>query len=205
VTKTYDPPATPYERLLANDRVPDGCKNQLRHVFATLDAVELLNRIREAQQKVRQHEVGAGPDGPAEMNHDLTQFVASLSTAWQHGEVRPTHRKPATGPRTWRTRVDPFQDVWPVIEPWLKEQPDLTAKALLARLQSQTSMRFAAGQLRTMQRRVREWRTAVARRLVLGASTEAEMLPMPSGCECSADAEERDRAGANCSDLDRTA
>jgi len=40
---------------------------------------------------------------------------ASLSTAWRDGEVRPTHRKRATGPRTWRTRTDPFEKVWPLV------------------------------------------------------------------------------------------
>jgi hypothetical protein len=30
----------------------------------------------------------------------------------------------------WRTRVDPFQDVWLLVEQWLDEQPDATAKAL---------------------------------------------------------------------------
>ncbi len=64
-----------------------------------MDPVELLNRIREAQRNLRQHEIGARSDQTAEMKRDLTQFVASLSTAWRDGEVRPTHRKPSTGPR----------------------------------------------------------------------------------------------------------
>ena len=34
VSKKYDPPATPYERLLANDRVTDESKGQLRQVFS---------------------------------------------------------------------------------------------------------------------------------------------------------------------------
>ena len=176
VTKKYHLPATPYERLLASDRVTPECKHQLRQVFSTLDPVALLNRIREAQRNLRQHEVGAESDQPADRKQDLTQFVASLSTAWQSGEVRPTHRKPSTGPRPWRTRVDPFQDVWPLVEQWLSERPDATAKALFQRLIDETLTPFAPGQLRTLQRRVREWRTAIARRLVLGAGDEAKVL-----------------------------
>lgn len=202
VTKTYDLPATPYERILADDRVAEERKSHLRQVFATLDPVELLNRIRKAQRHLRQHEVGAGTDNPAEKHPDLSQFVASLSTAWRNGEVRPTHRKPITGPRYWRTRVDPFQDVWPLIERWLDEQPDTTGKALFARLQTDTSFRFAPGQLRTLQRRVRNWRMAIARRLVLGATTGAEMLPMPAEANRSSDSE--GRAGAGSSSLDET-
>jgi hypothetical protein len=176
VTKKYHVPATPYERLLANDRVTDECKDHLRRVFSTLDPVALLNRIREAQRNLTQHEVGTGNDKTAENNRDVAVFVANLSTAWRDGEVRPTHRKRSPGPRPWRTRVDPFEDVWILVEQWLNEQPDANAKALFQRLQAQAAIPFAAGQLRTLQRRVREWRTRIARQLVLGASDRAEIL-----------------------------
>ena len=176
VTKKYHVPATPYERLLASDRVTDQCKDQLRQVFSTLDPVELLNRIREAQRNLARHEVGSGNGKAAETSQELSRFVESLSTAWRDGEVRATHRKQATGPRAWRTRVDPFQDVWPLVEEWLNEQPDATAKALFQRLQTQMPAPFAPGQLRTLQRRVREWRSAIARQLVLGAGDRAEVL-----------------------------
>lgn len=180
VTKKYHVPATPYDRLLASDRVTDECKNKLRQVFATLDPVELLNRIREAQRNLIRHEVGDRSDKPSAPKPDLTQFVASFSTAWRDGEVRPTHRKQSTGPRYWRTRVDPFEEVWPRVEQWLNEQPDATAKAIFQRLQAQTPTPFGPGQLRTLQRRVKEWRTAIARQLVLGASDKAEVLA--GGC-----------------------
>ena len=173
VIKKYHLPATPYARLLASDRVADRCKEELRRIFATLDPVALLNQIREVQRDLSQHQVGMGNDnGGAKEN--LTDFVASLSTAWRNGEVRPTHRKPCTGPRPWRTRPDPFQDAWPLVEKWLNEQPDATAKGLFQRLQQGTQTPFAPGQLRTLQRRVREWRTAIARRLVLGADIDSE-------------------------------
>jgi hypothetical protein len=172
VIKKYHLPATPYERLLASDRLADRCKDELRRIFATLDPVALLNQIREVQRNLSQHEVGMGNDkGGAKEN--LTNFVASLSTAWRNGEVRPTHRKRYTGPRPWRTRPDPFQDAWPLVEKWLDEQPDATAKGLFQRLQQGTQTPFAPGQLRTLQRRVREWRTAIARRLVLGADIDS--------------------------------
>jgi hypothetical protein len=172
VTKKYHVPATPYERLLASDRVTDQCKDKLRHIFATLDPVELLNRIREAQRNLIDHEVGGRSDKSSEANPDLTRFVASLSTAWRDGEVRPTHRKQSTGPRSWRTRADPFENAWPLIEQWLNAQPDATAKALFQRLQAQSPTPFAPGQLRTLQRRVKEWRTAIARQLVLGVGAD---------------------------------
>jgi len=186
VTKQYEIPATPYERLLASDRVTDPCKDQLRQVFSTLDPVALLNRIREAQRNLAHREVGSDNGQGGETSHELSRFVESLSTAWRDGEVRATHRKPATGPRPWRTRVDPFQDVWSLVEQWLNEQPDATGKALFQRLQAQTPTPFAPGQIRTLQRRVREWRTAIARQLVLGAGNSAEALMTVCNSEPSA-------------------
>lgn len=173
VSKKYYLPATPYERLLANDRVTNECKEQLRHTFSTLDPVQLLNQIREAQRKLVQREVGAESEKTAETSQELSRFVKSLSTAWRDGEIRPTHCKQSTGPRAWRTRVDPFESVWPVVERWLDERPDANAKELFHRLQTELSVYFDPGQLRTLQRRVKEWRTAIARRLVLSSGVEA--------------------------------
>ena len=45
---------------------------------------------------------------------------------------------------------------------------------LFQKLQNQSPASFPKGQLRTLQRRVKEWRTAIARRLVLGIDSEIE-------------------------------
>ena len=174
VKKKYHLPATPYERLLASDRVTIERKEQLRQVFFSLDPVQLLNRIREAQRSLTQHEAGGGNQQASETAEELSRFVESLSTAWRAGEACPTHRKQSAGPQPWRTRIDPFEGAGPIVERWLNEQPDATAKELFQRLQTQMLMPFEPGQLRTLQRRVKEWRTAIARRLVLGGGDEAE-------------------------------
>lgn len=172
VSKKYFLPATPYERILANDRVTNECKEQLRRTFSALDPVQLLNQIREAQRKLVHQEVGGQAENTAGSNEELSRFVKSLSTAWRDGEIRPTHRKKSSGPRAWRTRVDPFESVWPVVERWLDERPDANAKELFYRLQTELSVSFDPGQLRTLQRRIKDWRTAIARRLVLGVDVE---------------------------------
>ena len=100
VSKKYEKPATPYQRLLASDRISDEHKERLRSAFAELDPVQLLSQIRQAQRDLAGLEVGSPADRPAEINRDLTRFVENLSTAWRDGEVRPTHRKQSTGPRT---------------------------------------------------------------------------------------------------------
>lgn len=62
--------------------------------------------------------------------------------------------------RDWRTRPDPFEEHWPEIEARLQATPELEAKTLFELLQEQHPERYADGQLRTLQRRVREWRAA---------------------------------------------
>lgn len=61
-------------------------------------------------------------------------------------------------PHTWRTRDDPFEAVWPEAEALLAGAPGLQAKTVFEELQRRYPGRFGAGQMRTLQRRVKEWR-----------------------------------------------
>ena len=58
----------------------------------------------------------------------------------------------------WRTRLDPFADVWPQVEEQLTLNPGLLAQTVFAWLQAQYPGRFADGQLRTLQRHIKQWR-----------------------------------------------
>jgi hypothetical protein len=60
--------------------------------------------------------------------------------------------------RNWRTHPDIFAAVWPELEAKLQLSPGLQAKTLFADLQRRFPGRFADGQLRTLQRRVKTWR-----------------------------------------------
>ena len=59
---------------------------------------------------------------------------------------------------TWRTRPDPFEGVWSEVESLLGQDQGLQAKTVFAELQRRYPGRFQAGQLRTLQRRFRDWR-----------------------------------------------
>jgi hypothetical protein len=37
-------------------------------------------------------------------------------------EIRITHRKQPAAPRLWRTREDPFEDIWSTVQHWLNEE-----------------------------------------------------------------------------------
>ncbi len=63
-------------------------------------------------------------------------------------------------PRTWRTRIDPFEWVWPEVQARLEAEPKLRAFALFGWLQDKYPGRFPDSQRRTFERRVRAWRAA---------------------------------------------
>lgn len=61
-------------------------------------------------------------------------------------------------PRHWRTRSDPFSEVWEEVRGLLEHNPGLEAKTVFEDLQRRYPGRYADGQLRTLQRKIKQWR-----------------------------------------------
>jgi hypothetical protein len=61
-------------------------------------------------------------------------------------------------PRTYRTRADAFAEDWLILEKMLTDAPELEAKTLFDWLCEQQPDKYQEGQLRTLQRRVSNWR-----------------------------------------------
>ncbi len=61
-------------------------------------------------------------------------------------------------PHIWRTREDPFAEDWATLVEMLEEAPELEATRLFDHLSGLKPEAHTAGQLRTLQRRIREWR-----------------------------------------------
>jgi len=137
----------------------------------------LLKSIREAQDMLMVLSKDRPPETAAP---DASTFVKGLATAWRGGEVRPTHRQEPAPGRHWRTRSDPFAAVWPVLLGWLEEKPDLEAKAMLQRLQTSGFGEFSDGQLRTLQRRVKNWRKQIVQQLIYGAVPQPTQISTES-------------------------
>ena len=73
----------------------------------------------------------------------------------EHGKRQAPQRKQ----RHWRTRPDPLAQVWASeLEPMLEQTPGLQAITLLEYLQARYPSQYADTVLRTLQRRVKEWR-----------------------------------------------
>ncbi len=223
VTKRYLAPQTPCERLLGHESTSDAVKSKLREVTDALDPLQLLEEIRTMQSHLVVLADGGQPYQPSTVDQDLGKFLASLSSAWRAGEVRPTHVRetkppaylrriqivvpaplatnssastakpvavvgpqgepvrprpeknlkgqaaafPAASPR--RQRRFAFRLVWPEICRRLDARPNLNASDLLDQLRTEYPGRFHSGQIKALQRRVKAWRIdAVARGVVIG-------------------------------------
>lgn len=95
----------------------------------------------------------------AEKNQEVAAAKAGMSPNTAREYLRdsrlPSERKVE---RNWRTRPDPFTDVWDELRGQVATNPGLEAKTLFEALQRKHPGRFADGQIRTLQRRLKRWR-----------------------------------------------
>jgi hypothetical protein len=82
-------------------------------------------------------------------------MTAKTASGYIHSGKLPSESEKE---RDWRTRENPFEEVWPLAETRLREAPELEGKALFEWICEQFPGRFQEGQLRTFQRKVRQWR-----------------------------------------------
>jgi hypothetical protein len=185
VSRKYDRAQTPCQRLLAADTVSAEVKESLQAQFAELDPVVLLEHIDRLQDELWLYAYreplttlawyeeepissGARRDG-------LFQRPSAASIKQQAGSLpatQPAIQIPSDRPerlyrqqqnkykgqRWWRTRPDDFAEVWPEVLEQLEQTPDLQAKELFRVFQRRYPGTFKDSQLRTFQRRVRQWR-----------------------------------------------
>jgi hypothetical protein len=163
VYKRYHAPATPYQRMLQHPQTPTDVKQRLQAVADTLDPVRLLRDIRAAQQRLVEiaDHIPISTAPPA-----LEAFLAGLRTAWRCGEVRPTAQR-TVQPRRGRRRPDPLAEVTMQLKGWFDAEPWRTARELLERLQTDRPG-YGGELLRTVQRRLKIWRSERAHEMVFG-------------------------------------
>jgi hypothetical protein len=184
VIKKYAPAKTPYERVIDSADVSDEIKAELRSQYSQLDPVALLRQLECYQDSLWQYawrpadwianEFPAVPIGlPAPINSSPS--INSKAASPQRDDR--TYRRTGNGSKhqrvqhTWRTRPDPFLLVRGQIDEQLASEPSLCAKELFQRLQQKYPGQFSHGQLRTLQRRVRDWRDGI------GAPYDTVILP----------------------------
>jgi hypothetical protein len=177
--RRYDRAQTPWQRLLASGVLDAASTARLTGIFQRLDPVRLRRQLETLLDALWRHAAFVSPISPAgahlaptpgplvAFQHAAcgTPAAAPLPpeppdlgvTATGRRRYRQTHKY--AGPRWWRTRADPFADVWDEVAARLAADPTRTAKGLFRELQAQHPGRFPDIQLRTLQRRVQQWRT----------------------------------------------
>jgi hypothetical protein len=164
VTKRYHPPLTPCDRLLQAESVPAATKDKLREISAELDPLKLLEEMRAVQAYLTALADGEAPPAMTTEPPNLAAFIASLSSAWRDGEVRPTFSFD-TKPRYLRglqtvpvhaTQSKPQQTVAP--------RAKVAATSISANLQKKPQLIYAAPGHARIQAMRMAW-PIVARRL----------------------------------------
>jgi hypothetical protein len=169
VHKRYHRPATPCQRLLADPRTPQEVRDRVTALHARLDPVRLLSDMRTAQQQLV--DIADRPFVPSSVSActpPLEEFLAGLRMAWKGGQVRPTAR-PKPKQKRGRRRPDPLAKVTVQLHAWFTAEPWRTSRELLERLQAEYPGSYPTGLLRTLQRRLKIWRSEIAHTMVFGA------------------------------------
>jgi len=169
--RRYDPAKTPFQRLLAAAVLSTSDQVRLTAIAQALDPVQLLRQIAQLQDALWKHAVTQMPERVAASSKAAQDTMPTIRFSLDGASAPETHggsgseggrkyrrTKGVKGPRRYRTRLDPFAAVWHEVEAELTAHPERTAKAAFAHLQERYPGVFPATQVRTLQRRVQEWR-----------------------------------------------
>jgi hypothetical protein len=173
VRRTYHPAQTPCERLCGASILSNELQTRLEDIFAALDPLRLLDQIGRLQEALWQHAVVRTTEVAEPPVEAPVRFAANACGLTDQPtpqdapavpivrQKRAYRRKHPQLPRWWRSRVDPFAEVWTEIEHWLEANPARTAKSIFVELQQLYPNRYPDVQLRTLQRRIARWRATM--------------------------------------------
>jgi hypothetical protein len=173
VRRTYGPAQTPFQRVVASGVLDATSARRLQAVYRALDPVRLLQQVETLQEALWRHAVfrtrGSSPISDLVAHFDLSACggAGDEATAETSVRLRPDgtpkrkyrRTEKSKGPRTYRSRKDPFEAVWDEVCQWLTAQPERNGRSIFDELQQRYPGQFANGQLRTLQRHIAVWRT----------------------------------------------
>jgi hypothetical protein len=146
---------TPCTRLLLSTTLSPQHRSQLSHQAASLDPMQLLEEVRRMRSHLALLAAGFQLH-PPQTRPETSPAVQTLA-APDSLPVGPAH-VPVRA-RRWRTHEDAFQATWPTVQAWLQVNPNETSKVLFARLQREFPGVYQDGQFRSLQRRLKDWRS----------------------------------------------
>ena len=174
VHHVYDAAKTPFHRLLGAEILSVERQSKLVKIFEALDPIYLLQQIKRIQDALWQHAVletdepkiklapvtfNSGIHMPSKHDNIDSEAVDFFKKAMEREKRSYRHTKKTRKPHTWRTRKNPFKNVWDQVCSWLEEHPERTAKSIFDELKQRYPGQYKDGQIRTMQRYVKAWRS----------------------------------------------
>lgn len=170
VAKKYHPAKTPFQRLLLSDHLTSETKEQLTLQYQNLDPVTLLKQLESLQNQLWEYSWNNKQVSisPVEITAEIVKTSKVLAVS--KGEIKSNysvnkfyHRKEKVdlrkAPRTWRTRKDSFEDVWDEVRLRLELNPEYSPMAILKWLIEKYPEKFKQNHIRTLQRRISDWRS----------------------------------------------
>jgi hypothetical protein len=157
VIKQYDKPKTPHERVSDDSSLSRETIAALQLRLLGLDPIHLLRGVHRQQDRLAMLACDVAPPTAEALPADENKPGANNAAIQTGGRHYKRNAKVKT-PRHWRTRVDPFADVWAEVEMLLDAAPETTPVMLLGHLQETYPGRYKRDHLRTLQRRVKAWR-----------------------------------------------
>jgi hypothetical protein len=143
-------------------------------ICASLESVALLREIRSAQQRLADLADVKSADDSTAAAPAIDLFLASLRTAWKESSSRPTER-PILKAKRGR-RPDPLVQATPQLLDWFRAKPWRTGAEPLTKLQAEHPGAYPDKLLRTLQRRLKSWRSEQAGALLFGSPDHAARI-----------------------------
>lgn len=178
VRRTYDKAQTPFQRLCSWTMLDAEKAERFKAIYEALDPVKLLKQVQALQDALWKHAIHQSdrlsetvdstlkPALHFQPMHCGLSGLASeglrkdaLKDAEEAKKRKYRRSKTSAKPHWWKTRKDPFEGIWEEICNRLTTDPQKTAKSLLQELQEIYPGKYNDNQLRTLQRRVKSWRT----------------------------------------------
>ena len=165
VSKKYDSAKTPYQRVLLSEHISQANKDLLTHEYEAIDPVNMLTQLEILQDqlwtfswnkngKAEPHVADCAADNVGDQEPVKPVENTPVSRYYRTNKITDLRK----APRIWRTRKDPFEKVWDEIKLRLELMPETTAKEMVTWLMGKYPGQFTLGQIRTLQRRISEWR-----------------------------------------------
>lgn len=162
VTKKYDMAKTPNQRLIENLTISESVKLSLKQQSNSLDPLALLQIIQMKQQSLWKHawkeEERNKLVAPANVIQPIIINTKEKNLVCLERYRSTTKPSITECPRIYRTRNDPFSGVEDTVRVYLEINPNITAKDILNEFIKKDPSKYKMNQIRTLQRRVADWR-----------------------------------------------